>query len=124
MAWKVSYIPSFNIIYVKTKGDISLDEFAHQIREVETLARKFGTNRFLFDDTELDINKLSTLNIVDLSNWITKERDLKGNRIAFLISPEYKRIDNFRFFETAVRNRGLNAKIFFTKNSALEWLKS
>lgn len=123
MAWKVSYIPSFNIIYVKTKGDISQDEFSHQIREVETLAQKFGTNHFLFDDTELNI-KLSTLEIIDISNWIKDVRDVKGSRIAVLISLEYKRVENFMFFETVSRNRGLNVKIFFSKSEALEWLKS
>ena len=89
------------------------------VQEVEALVRKFGSNRLLYDDTELDI-ELSTLEIVDMSSWLVDKR----SRIAILISPDYKRIENYKFFETACRNRGVNLKLFFSKEDALEWLNS
>lgn len=119
MAWKVKYIPSYKLIYIKMKGKVPADEFSDQFKEIEALVRKFGSNRLLYDDTELDV-ELSTLEIVDMSSWLV----VKRSRIAILISPEYKRIENYKFFETACRNRGVNLRLFFSEADALKWLGS
>lgn len=120
MVWEINYQLDHYIIVIKTRGSISYQELPKQFEKAVVLAREVDTECFLFDDTELHINA-STLDIFDLPKMILAAEIPRSGRIAVLVSPKENRKGNYHFLETLCMNQGLNVKVFFVIDEAIEW---
>lgn len=69
MVWEIKYLKNKNLVVVKTVGDIPYIELPAQFSEAVRLAQENGSNRYLFDDTELHIN-VSTIDIYEIPKMI------------------------------------------------------
>lgn len=108
-----------DILHVTTSGfGESLEDVIAYGEAVIAEAKKHGCTRLLMDERNLDY-RIDTVDIYRLANYYTNTYHSAG-KIAFVTSEE--NIEDAKFWETAVRNRGLLCRIFTLKEEAEAWL--
>lgn len=122
MAWQVEYLQNQEIILVKNTGELTYQDFDEHIGEVAALSKANNVFQILSDNTEM-ITDLGTLAIYSFPTLYEEAGLSRRSKIAVLISPEDRGIDDFKFYETVCQNNGYRSKIFFQYEDALEWLK-
>ena len=119
--WKIDFIEEMNVVHVKSQGMMDHLSLTRLVTECLEEAAKKNVRKFLIDHRRM-IPKLSTVSILQLSEHIAGIGTRMGNRIA-LLYPEQKYCkEDFGFFETAARNRGLMVQLFEDQVKALNWL--
>jgi hypothetical protein len=117
----IGYEPELDVITVTLSGCFTLDCLKAVTREVLTRAQENPTRRVLVDSSRLE----ETMPVTDILSMIADYRTAGVDhsiRIA-AIKPDLVRLhDDFRFFETASRNRGFNVRLFPNRGEALGWL--
>ena len=108
-----------NILHVTTSGfDESLEEVIAYGEAIMAEATKHGCTRILVDERQLEY-RLSTVDTYELANYYAKT--FRGiAKVALVTSSE--NLEDAKFWETAVRNRGLFYRIFTSKEEAEVWL--
>lgn len=107
-------------IILKVKGEMTRAAAMKVNREVHTLGKKLGVNRYLEDVTEAR-NVESTLDGYKFAYEDMKQAPEVDRfaRVALLVSPNDHSHD---FIETVSRNTGLNVKIFRAREEAVQHL--
>jgi hypothetical protein len=117
----IGYEPQLDVITVTLSGCSTLDCMKAVTREVLTRAQENPTRRVLVDSSRLE----ETMPVTDILSMIADYR-IAGvdHRIRIAgIKPDLARLhEDFRFFETASRNRGFNVRLFPSRSEALGWL--
>ncbi|MCJ2165745.1 MULTISPECIES: hypothetical protein [unclassified Pseudodesulfovibrio] len=110
-----------NYIRVTTSGSIdSIEELFEYAALLAQKGEEYATTRALLDERTL-VNRTDVMDAYTLSESnITAESAMKGVRIASLITPESMELGTV--FETILRNRSLNFKIFTDEKKAIAWL--
>lgn len=103
-----------------TGRDDSLEEVQQYASAVIEAARKSGCKKVLCDETEL-VYTIGTVDIYDLAKFISQHAPSVA-RVALVINPD--QIDDAKFWETAIANRGLHFRVFKDFDSAENWLKA
>lgn len=76
-----------------------------------------------------DIREVTS--IIDFASWFKLPRELnvfrdpktRNVRAAILTSPKDKAVQEYKFYETVTANLGIQIKVFFEEDEAVEWLK-
>jgi hypothetical protein len=121
MVWAIEYLPQYQVVIIKTHGDILYNELQGQFEEAVRMAQEADTDRFLFDDTDLHIN-VSTVDIYDIPKLLISAGVSRASRIAVVISPKDTGIENYRFLETVCQNQGFTVKVYTSLSRAYDWL--
>jgi hypothetical protein len=109
-----------DILYVTTSGfDETLEEVMDYGTAVQRAAREKDCPYILVDETDLQY-RLSTIDTYDLAKYYAYTfRD--ATKVALVTNEE--NMEDAKFWETAVVNRGLSYRVFSSKEEARAWLK-
>ncbi len=108
-----------DILHVTTSGfDESLEDVIAYGEAVVAEAKKYSCTRILIDESDL-VYRLSTVDTYELADYYAKTFRGTG-KVALVTSSE--NLEDAKFWETAVRNRGLFYRIFTSKEEAEAWL--
>jgi hypothetical protein len=109
--------------YIRVTTSGTIDSFEELFEYAALLVQKgeeYHTTRAFLDERNL-VDHCDVMDAYALSESdITAESAMKGVRIATLIAPE--NMEHSTAFETIVRNRSLNFKIFTDEKKAIAWL--
>ena len=121
MSIHYDFEPRDGVMYAVGHGlENSIEEDKQLSLELIRACKKHGCVLLLVDDTDVTYTS-STLALYELAKFYNDshfQRDLR--KIALLPHPRFKE-DN-EFYETAVRNRGLNLRVFYDIERAAAWL--
>ena len=118
MPEEVTTLEDFRIIQVKSRGDITDEDFNKTLASILRIGEEQGLSKVLVDTSEVT-SYPATFPIFNFAVRVANE--LKEFKVAIVVVPETQ--DESRFFESAVHNRGGNIGIFDWASSALSWLK-
>lgn len=102
--------------------ETSVEENKQITLELIRTCRQHGCDRLLVDDTDVAYTS-STLSLYEMAKFYNDshfQREVR--KVALVPNPTYKE-DN-TFYETVVRNRGLNLRVFYDLESAAAWLNA
>ena len=123
MSFTVSHDPASDIATVHFTGEITAADLWASSAEAIALQKAKGALRYLIDSQEWQLGAT----VVDLYQLPTREyakADLdRRTRIAIVRPGNDKALEGARFYESACRNRGWNARIHPDRVSAIAWLK-
>lgn len=121
MAYSVTYLEEFGVVETVYSATTSLEELDQALTETGSVAAEHLCNRFLIDARD-QASTGSTFDILKLAEFLASLPPGVIDREAILPPPSAQGMDDIHFFETAARNRGLNALMFTSREEALAWL--
>ena len=121
MPYTVNIEPAAAFIEIQYVGQVTNQDLESAFRDAVTLANEHQIIRFLADCSSLTGGHsiVDLYAVIDLFEAHGLERNVK-EAIVMPIAPD--RLTEVRFYETACRNRGYNARIFPDRASAADWL--
>jgi hypothetical protein len=99
----------------------TLDELYRSVSDTKDLALAHDCHRFLVDTRDVTQHG-DSFDILQLAESLSSMPPGSIEREAVLPPAVGVEATDFAFFETAARNRGLNVRIFTTREDALAWL--
>ena len=121
MAFKVSYLEDVGAVEAVYSGTVTVGEVDGGVAATGILAAEHLCNRFLIDSLDQDAGG-SAFDILKLAEFLASLPPGTIDREAILPPRSSLGVEDFRFFETAARNRGLNVRLFTSREEALAWL--
>lgn len=118
MPEKVSY-DGGDCIHIRSWGDLTVKEMLESARVGEELHEKHGVRKLLVDALDLIVFPRIG-DSFDLAEEISRREALLKYKVAVAISPVAK--GRVEFYQSALKNRGLNIQLFDTLEKAKEWL--
>ncbi|HEX2696486.1 MAG TPA: hypothetical protein VHM28_02185 [Anaerolineales bacterium] len=121
MAIQYTYEKKDEILYALGSGvEESLKQDQEVTLEVIEVSRSFGCTKLLMDDRNVAYTS-SITSLYELAKSYSAKAELYAIRkIAVVADSKYKEDNDF--YESAVRNRGLNLRIFYSIEKAEDWL--
>lgn len=121
MPTSVKYLPEYKIVETIYSGAVTPDELQQSMHDAIALTKQENTGLILSDLRDMTqghsvIDIFYFLSQIDLSQMSHLTRE------ALVMPLDAAAADNVKFYETASQNRGLNARIFPDRESALQWL--
>ena len=108
-----------DVLHVTTSGfNESMEEVRAYGEAIIAAAKQHGCMRLLIDERNLDY-RIDTVDIYDLASYYAQTYHGPA-KVALVANKEG--LEDARFWETAVRNRGLLCRIFTSKEEAQAWL--
>ena len=123
MPYEIDFWEDKKIVIIRNIGEMPYIEYEKETIEALELAQNKNTSLFLVDNTHL-ISVASTFEVVDFPDMYERLGAPKTNKIALLMPIDSIALEKTKFFETVCFNRGYLAKIFESKNDAIDWLLS
>lgn len=123
MPWQVSVHSDPVVIETRYAGAISPSDLQNAVRETLALAKTHASQRFLSDCGDL-IGGHSVFDLYFLADALQQSGLPHPVREAVLLPGLPEPEANVRFWETTARNRGIDARLFVDRASALAWLLS
>lgn len=126
MSYQIRYLENQNILETICEGDVSVPNIIAAIQKNLDLSKKHRVNLFLVDCTFLVDEKKKVFENYEVGTFMADMfTQLPRKFRDAIVTPKNDiAIDNLRFFETVARNRGLNVRVFETRDDALGWLLS
>jgi len=115
----VQYIPDEGIIRLQLHGEIDAQMLSMATSKLVEEISRWNCNRLLMDHREAKLD-ISVSEIFDRPMIASKLGVPLSSRIAIIYST---RESDYRFVETAGRNRGFNIKVFTDIDEGIKWLK-
>jgi hypothetical protein len=119
----VTYLEDAGVIEMVFPQSFSVDEVYAAVGECTTLAEQHGCRRFLVD-TRVTSQEGDSFDILRLAEYLSSMPPGAIEKEAVLPPTAGVPAGDFRFFETAARNRGLNVRIMTSREEALAWLSA
>lgn len=108
-----------DILHVTTSGfDESLEDVIAYGEAVMAETTKHGCTRILVDESDLDY-RLDTVDTYNLARYYAKTFHVAA-KVALVASKE--NLEDAKFWETTIRNRGGLCNVFTSKDKAKAWL--
>lgn len=121
MAIQVHYIEEFNLVESVFGEEYTLQEVKDSTSEGLVIATEKGTNRFLVDLSNMTHSR-SILDVYSIGDMFSSMDIKRGIRQAVILSKKTSAQKNTFFYETALRNRGFDVKVFKDRIEAIAWL--
>lgn len=121
MTWKAEYCAGQGLVEVDYDGSVTQGDLQAAFLETGRLLSLNGCLRVLADCSAMNGNP-SLLGVLDLVQELAKEGIPAQFREAIIPPPNGPTREDVVFFETACRNRGLNMRIFPTRDAGVRWL--
>ena len=120
MIREITYLKDKDIIQLRTSGTYELEAEVETLKNVASKLKEHNCNRCIFDHRETNViaRTITSYDRPDLYDEIWGDR----SACASIVFKEIKA--EFRFLETAARNRGWNVRIFDDYDAAVNWLAS
>lgn len=121
MPWAIAYLEDLDAVQTDYEGLIPPDDLVQAARETLLVADARRTDRLLGDCTKLEGGH-TVVDLYGLARLV--EEIFKGRAIhEALVMPELKAAAHeVSFWETTCRNRGLDVRVFRTREDAKAWL--
>ena len=121
MGIQVRYIEEIQVIESSFDKTYTKQDIIDSAKQAVSLANEKGTNLYLADCTKLTRGR-SVIEIYGIGDIYIGMNIPHGIRQAVIL-PTHKEIEsNFRFYETATRNKGYDVKVFSDRIEAIAWL--
>lgn len=120
MPWSLTLHEPEHFVEIIYQGTVNQTDLKKSAEDSLALARSHAVTRVLADCRELEGGH-SMADLYFLSDWLVKMQAYKL-REAVLLPVSAMASDHARFWETTCINRGLNVKVFDSRDAALEWL--
>lgn len=122
MPYTVGFDEALEIVEVVFDGRNTARDLEESTRRAVELGQEQGTHLFLADTEALEPS-LPLVAVYDLPNHQYGQLQLdRKSRIAVVQSHSNRALEVVKFFETACLNSGWQAKVFATRQEALDWL--
>ena len=108
------------VVHIVYTGDIVFEKTAVMMSKVVEIASENNTNLLFFDVREVGKGNYHTNAIQHTEKGPSMGIDHRFRISFFGREDDYERL---RYIENVMVNRGFQAKIFFDKSEALDWLK-
>ena len=105
------------IVRIESFGDVTAEDLTASLASALRIHKERGLTRGFVDATKVT-SYPSTLSIHDFGSQAAES--LRGMKVA--IAASHGILNDPRFFETVVRNRGASLRIFDSPDAALAWL--
>lgn len=121
MPWKIAINDEQAVIEVELSGTITSPEFEQLTNQIIDLAQNNSIYSTYFDCHSVTAG-LDVHDVIVFTRTMTPQNG--GIRLKNAIhAPASSPLDkNFQFWETCCFNRGLTAKLFANRESAIDWL--
>ena len=120
MTWELTDLDDLEVLLVKTTGALDSSSADAMAREAWEALLARGWVRCLIDHRDLTELPMTTSDIFERAKVLASLGVTGAIRLAAVHPPAFAA--DFRFFETACRNRGLVCALFADAASALDWL--
>ena len=100
---------------------VEVDAIYEAVAEARALSEQHACRRFLVDTRAL-AQTGDSFDILQLAEFLSSLPPRSIEREAILPPLTAGPAQDFAFFETAARNRGLNVRLFDSRESAVAWL--
>jgi hypothetical protein len=119
LEWTIEYLEEINIIYVKTRGVLTMKNSNQMVKEAVAAMEQHQCFRHIVDHRETEF----TLTIADYYQrpLTNKEIGLSQKSKIGMVFRELN--ENTRFMETVFQNRGYNFRQFVSLEEAKNWMK-
>ncbi len=114
-------LDGFPVVDAVFSGIVTAPELDRAARSLVDFAREHGTDLFLADLTDIDGGH-GVLDLFEVIRLLESFGVGPGFREAIVLPTRSASADDARFFETAARNRGLNVRVFPSREEATAWL--
>jgi hypothetical protein len=119
----VSYLEEAGAVETVCRGAFRARELDGELTATGVLAAENLCNRFLVDCLDMDAGRLGvTLDILSLAELLASLPPGTIEREAVLLPLSAAAAEDMAFFEPAARNRGVNVRVFRSREDALAWL--
>jgi hypothetical protein len=121
MAWTARYLDALGVVETVYCGYLSAADLRDAAFATLNLGKARGTHRFLGDCRDLK-GSCSVVDLYSLAERVTSTRRSGHFREAMVLPELETAAQDVRFWETACVNRGLDVRVFATRDGAIEWL--
>ena len=119
----VTFLDDAKVIEAVFPEAFTLDELYAGLEQTMALADEHDCRRFLVDTRAIG-QEGDSFDILRLAEYMSSMPPGSIEREAILPPEGGPAASDFRFFETAARNRGLNVRIMTSRDEALAWLSA
>jgi hypothetical protein len=118
LEWTIEYWEEINIIYVKTRGVLTMNNSNEMVRDVVAAMERYQCYRHIVDHRETEF----TLSIADYYQRPNTNEKI-GLPHKSKIGMVFKELnENTRFMETVFSNRGYDFRQFSSLEDAKNWM--
>jgi hypothetical protein len=121
MAWTTRYLDDVGVVETVYCGYLSAADLRDAAFATLNLGKANGTHRFLGNCRDLT-GSCSIVDLYSLAERVTSARRNALFREAMVLPELEAAAEDVRFWETACVNRGLDVRVFATRDGAIEWL--
>ena len=112
----ITFNRELGIIEVDSYGEVTSEDSQASLALLEQLLRETGTNLVLSDTRRQEATP-STIDVFQFGSQLPR-----SIRLAVIVSAEQPTADDVSFVSDVAANRGVEIKIFSTREEALKWL--
>jgi hypothetical protein len=123
MPYRVTFLEDAGVIETEYTGRMTRDEFEAAVAATVDAVLERDRHRLLSDCTGLDV-AASPLDLWSLAEWIAAQPPGMLEREAVVLPPAPETAAEVAFYETACKNRGINVRVFSSRDEALAWLSA
>jgi hypothetical protein len=107
------------IILVTCRGEVTRNDLDKDRQAISRINREMGIDRVLVDATAA-VKAPSELPLYEHGRSLAENGIPRSIRYAILVSRDVE--EDVRFLETTSRNRGVDMRVFKSRDEALSWL--
>ena len=119
MSETVEVIEGLGIINITSVGQITENDLRHSRMSVREICRQSGITKILVDASG-QTNRLPIMMAFNHATMLAEDEIFRKAKHAIIASENNNR--ELHFLETAAFNRGVNVRLFATRENALSWL--
>jgi hypothetical protein len=121
MAWTARYLDEVGVVETVYSGYLSAGDLRDSALATLTLGRVRGTHRFLGNCRDLK-GSCSVVDLYSLAERVTSFHRSAGFHEALVLPELEAPALDVRFWETTCVNRGLDVRVFASRDRAIDWL--
>ena len=124
MAYEIRFLEDDQILETSLNGMVKVVDVLAAIQKNLVLAKRHQVHLFLVDCSALVDEKEKIFENYEAGTFLARLFDQIPRRFrdAIVLPRDEIARANLNFFETVTRNRGLNVRVFDTRDEALMWL--
>ncbi|MBN1780074.1 hypothetical protein JW948_03040 [bacterium] len=120
MEWTIKVDKEKQVVEIVTGGLADKNGSLGMVGAIVSVSMENDIKNILIDHRNIQSVSGDTFEVYDRPKQFQETGGTYEIRIAEVIKPEHSKF--FQFLETVFVNRGFSFKLFFDKNSALQWL--
>ncbi|RKY82085.1 hypothetical protein DRQ07_02315 [candidate division KSB1 bacterium] len=118
MPEKITFNEKLGIIEILSFGDVTREDSLLSLKKINELMEQTGCRKLLSDTRKQE----STPDAADIYNF---GKNLPHSiKLAVIVSENQPTLDDVVFVDNVAYNRGINVKMFHSKDTAVKWLIS